>query len=481
MPIDRAATPDSTTPASNSISTAANVSLPGITGDIHLPPPAHYAPLPIDGRPWKGPPAPAPVPTTPPPTGPSPGRYSPTLKAFAFALRPFLTLDEDLHATKQVMLVGSPLQYGIPTSLDDAEYLNEALFSVADPIQPEGTPVFSTRGVSYFEWLRAYVRNVEDTSRANPAEVQKASKEYQAAAHVADLRFNKMLKQFTAVAKADPKVNFLEWTNSAFGDEYRAACDTRDAKAARLKEVQGRELSDVNRVRAMLDSARDHLELKKGNNMPCALRDRPTHPTEVDKTYLPLHYLSGYESASNDWIMGTSPSKTRSFSFSPLFSGSSADGHEQHKTWSQLGLNHVEDEKLDDVPVWMKDVVIEIKYRGMQAFDIHRGLWDVSGLKTVLPPISEDSVLPLRRPTLKTKKLLLAYGVELVVRLPPEVAKALRSEPTDGEANISILPEVLGGLGVTWGKDGVLEATVAKQNGYSVLLGVLAEWVNVGE
>lgn len=105
---------------------------------------------------------------------------------------------------------------------------------------------------------------INQTSQANPAEVQKASKEYQAAAHVADLRFNKMLKQFTAVAKADPKVNFIEWTNSAFGDEYRAACDTRDAKAARLKEVQGRELSDVNRVRAMLDSARDHLELKKG-------------------------------------------------------------------------------------------------------------------------------------------------------------------------------------------------------------------------
>ena len=106
---------------------------------------------------------------------------------------------------------------------------------------------------------------------------------------------------------------------------------------------------------------------------------------------------------------------------------------------------------------------------------------DVSGLKTVLPPTSEDSVLPLRRPTLKTKKLLLAYGVELVVRLPPEVAKALRSESTEEEANISILPEVLGGLSVTWGKDGVLEATVAKQNGYPVLLGVLAEWVNVDE
>jgi hypothetical protein len=66
IPIDRAATPNSTTPASHSISTAANVSLPGITGDIHLPPPAHYAPLPIDSRPWKGPPAPAPVPPTPP-------------------------------------------------------------------------------------------------------------------------------------------------------------------------------------------------------------------------------------------------------------------------------------------------------------------------------------------------------------------------------------------------------------------------------
>lgn len=111
------------------------------------------------------------------------------------------------------------------------------------------------------------------------------------------------------------------------------------------------------------------------NNMPCALRDRPTHDEEIDKTYLPLHYLSGYDSASNDWIMGGSPSKTRSFSFSPLFSSSSADGHEQNKTWSQLGLDHVEDGKMDDVPAWMKDVVIEIKYRGMQAFDIRRGLW----------------------------------------------------------------------------------------------------------
>lgn len=107
--------------------------------------------------------APSLDPVKPPQTG-----FNPVIKAFAFALRTFTTLDDDLAASGQVFLIGGPRQYGLPTSLQDEKYLNDAMFNTCDPIQSSLTPVYSQGGPSYFEWLRGYIHNVEDVSSSLP-------------------------------------------------------------------------------------------------------------------------------------------------------------------------------------------------------------------------------------------------------------------------------------------------------------------------
>ncbi|WEW59135.1 hypothetical protein PRK78_004604 [Emydomyces testavorans] len=429
--------------------------LPPAKGPVHLPPPVNVGPIPIDSGLLKH---------IPPRVG-----YSSVLKAFAFALRPFITLDEDLSASGKVFLVGGPMQYAIPTSLDDERYLNEALFSTCDPIQSADTPVYSAVGMGYFEWLRAYVRNVEDLSQADQQAVSKATAEYQAAVKNSETEFRNALENFKAAVAVDPKLTFIEWMNAPFGKAYRDACDDRDRKQKKLKDLQGSELSDVNRVLATLDSARSRLEPKRGSNMPCALRDIPSHDG-TDTTYLPLYYLSGYALASKHWIMD-GDTGSQSIAFNPV------SGNKQ--LWHRLGLPTLVNSTSTDSPAWMKDVTVIVKFRGIGAFDVRRGLWDITGLKAVLPPLKKTAVPTLKSPILKTTKVLIAYGVEVVIQLPAEISKKIRGLMS--KQTITVLPELLGNLAATWNPDGNLEASLAKGNAYPVLLGVLAQWVNNGD
>lgn len=76
------------------------------------------------------------------------------LKAYSTALRPFLTLESDLSRAHQAIFIANPLQYGIPSGLGRDEYLNEAIFGVADPVQNPESPAFSRAGTTFFEWLQ---------------------------------------------------------------------------------------------------------------------------------------------------------------------------------------------------------------------------------------------------------------------------------------------------------------------------------------
>lgn len=90
--------------------------------------------------------------------GTKPLRRGPSaaLKAFSAALRPFVTLESDLGGNKLAFFAGSPMQRGLPSGLKGKDYINEAVFEVADPIQSSDSAVFSSDGASYFEWLRRY-------------------------------------------------------------------------------------------------------------------------------------------------------------------------------------------------------------------------------------------------------------------------------------------------------------------------------------
>ncbi|KAH8817317.1 hypothetical protein F5884DRAFT_896975 [Xylogone sp. PMI_703] len=433
-------------------------------GNLQLLPPVDITPFPVDGPPLQLYPTPPKV------------AYSPVLKAFASALRPFVTLDEDLSASGKAFFIGSPLQYGIPTSLDEQEYLNEALFTMCDPIQTLNSPVFSAAGVSYFEWLRAYVRNVQDTSEADPARVAKATTAYQEAARHADEEFHRALSNFKDAVVVDSKLSFIDWMSGPFGKDYRNACDNRDIKNDILKKIQGTGLTDVARSRELLDSARARLESKQGNNMPVALRDivpaGSGKPPGTGVAFLPLYYLSGYATASNTWIMNSGSLPSQSLPFSPV--------PVETKTWTHLGFSHIVDEVASESVSWIKDVKIVLKFNGMGAFDVRRGLWDINGVKTVLPPLKPTAVDTLKNPILKTVKVLIAYGVELIVHLPPKVVEDIRAETSS--STLVILPELLGNLPATWNSDNTaLIASLDAHNAYPVLLGVLSQVSNVDE
>ncbi|KAK0736008.1 hypothetical protein B0T21DRAFT_172581 [Apiosordaria backusii] len=327
-------------------------------GPIRLLPPVNFSPFPIDKGHLVGSP------------GHPQARYGPLVRAFALALRPFVTLDGDLSASGKAFFVGSPLQYGIPTSLDEKEYLNEALFTMSDPIQTLRSPVFSTAAMSYFEWLRAYVRNVEPVKIDSPPADPNLAAAYKEAAQNADIEFKKALHNFKDAAAVDTSLKFNDWMNGPFGKAYRDACDDRDAKNEALRNAQGKGLSDVARAREMLDSARGRLDFKVGNNMPCALRDISDRedPKEKAATFLPLYYLSGYAKASETWITRARSLQEQNVPFKPVPDGPGT-------TWAHLGFPDVEDEMPKDPEPWLNDITITLRFRGMGAFDVRRGLW----------------------------------------------------------------------------------------------------------
>ena len=107
----------------------------------------------------------SPLKARPPTDGPSL-----VLKAYTAALRPFLTLKQDLSEAEQAVFVAGPLQFGFPTGFAKDEYINEALFAMADPMQSPSSPGFGLGGASYFDalnrreltdawWLSVYETN----------------------------------------------------------------------------------------------------------------------------------------------------------------------------------------------------------------------------------------------------------------------------------------------------------------------------------
>jgi hypothetical protein len=76
------------------------------------------------------------------------------LKAYATALRPFLTLEHDLSQAQQAIFIANPLQLAIPSGMENDEYLNEAIIEMANPSQNPVSPAYSKGGTSYFDWLQ---------------------------------------------------------------------------------------------------------------------------------------------------------------------------------------------------------------------------------------------------------------------------------------------------------------------------------------
>lgn len=104
--------------------------------------------------------------------------------------------------------------------------------------------------------------------------------------------------------------------------------------------------------------------------MPCASRDIHTdHDSALDTIFKPSYYLSGYATASEQWIMQGDDLRDQIMVFSPV---SWID-----QPWSRLGHSALHNEGSADLAPWMRDVQIVVKFRGILAFDVHRGFWFV--------------------------------------------------------------------------------------------------------
>lgn len=85
-----------------------------------------------------------------------PERASSFLKAFANAIRSYLTSDGDLSLTGKAIFVSTSLQRGVPIKTFP-EYSNQRICSIADCIQDGKSPVFYEGGMSYAKFLKECV------------------------------------------------------------------------------------------------------------------------------------------------------------------------------------------------------------------------------------------------------------------------------------------------------------------------------------
>ncbi|KAH8629922.1 hypothetical protein IG631_14499 [Alternaria alternata] len=159
-----------------------------------------------------------------PPTAPSI-----LLKAYAIALRAFLTTETNLSNPDQAIFVATLQEKGVP--LDCApEYANEALYWKSDPIQDGRTLAFSSTGAepSFFNFLRGCQLQNQDTTLTSD------QKKYIDARRDADDAYHSLWQSFQDKLAKDPSYHW-QTHYEHFGMEYQARCAIRDLAGSVLK------------------------------------------------------------------------------------------------------------------------------------------------------------------------------------------------------------------------------------------------------
>lgn len=107
--------------------------------------------------------------------------------------------------------------------------------------------------------------------------------------------------------------------------------------------------------------------------MPCSLQDfdvttgSPLQDGPKDNIYRPLHYLSGYETAATRWLAESSKGE--------LYHEVVLDFAKSAKqTWASLGFPQF-DLEATSIPKLPAGTRVVLRYTGLEAFDVRRGLW----------------------------------------------------------------------------------------------------------
>ncbi|KAF1994233.1 hypothetical protein P154DRAFT_527201 [Amniculicola lignicola CBS 123094] len=395
------------------------------------------------------------------------------LKAYADALRPSLTIENDLSRVNQAVFITTPLQYGIPASVYPPEFINDAVFKLADSIQSGISPAFNIGGPSYVGYLSSYVENIGEL----PPLVKEARENYLVAKAASEAEYDKMFAKFKEVFSLNPQLQLTEWIEKDTGRDYRDAVAERNRLSDAFSRLQGASLSAVIKAREMLDSAQDRDSSTEGN-MPCALRDldRSLVPSgDAGVLYRPLHYLGGFNLSSRRWIdeHGEAATSPRRIQIDLLGAN--------NMTWKSLGFPQLDQESpvAADLRKYFGNGSLTIRCTGLASFDVFRGLWNIDGFRTILPPLFPSAPERLKEPVFKTSKFLVGYDVEVVLELDALFLEALDSPGADGK--YQVFPDLFGDIPFNKREDTtgkvVLHAGLGSNNAYPVLLALLAEKV----
>ena len=78
--------------------------------------------------------------------------FGPLFKAYALALRPKITASFDLSDDNSAFFASTSMQRGVPLKMHDV-YVNGRVFTLANTMQSDNSPVFREEGRSYVEYL----------------------------------------------------------------------------------------------------------------------------------------------------------------------------------------------------------------------------------------------------------------------------------------------------------------------------------------
>ncbi|USW55589.1 hypothetical protein Slin15195_G089080 [Septoria linicola] len=381
-----------------------------------------------------------------------PVRHGPSLiwKAYAAALRPYLSTDDDMASRGMAMFIASPFTLGIPGgSLVPAEIRNQQIVNRCDRLMVPDSPIYedSSSNASYFETLFNYLSSVDVTSSvvAGKARLAEARAKLKAVQEAALVAYNNDQARFLQVRSLDSTVNFTGWMRD-FGIEYMTAFTELQEQQMQYKQLLSNTSGPVGAAMDLMLAARTKLSLQAGSNMPCSAQDVMSavgsdgskSPIALDHNsvfYRPLHSLSGYDRCVDGWISEYDSNRPPTISVELDLKAAT------RLSWSSFGFPDVLDAPAQP-PVATVDSgmtshikrttepTITIGLYGVQAFDVERGFWNIDGIR-------HSEVVQAKNDIFSTNKLMKITRVLCGYKVQVKIAGGTRSEIRRGAKSTS--------------------------------------------
>ncbi|KAJ8117460.1 hypothetical protein OPT61_g1352 [Boeremia exigua] len=355
---------------------------------------------------------------------PVPNPPSTFIKALSFTLLNFMTSSSDLSLESKAFFIAPVSQAGIPGGeFVDAPITNYQLFLKADAVQKQNYPLYAVDDASsYYSLLSRYMRYMNATN-TDPA-INAARMKILDAESQKDMQWGSARQAYVAMRETDPNgsqtfVDYLmkyQGYNDAWAAEQKAQKD--------YEALLPLELVDVSRQLDIIKSANDRLIYKINNNMPCyamdldyvresELNNGRLHLDQRDIYYRPFYSLTDYERTCNNWNKPSLPRTSVSY---PI----SLDPRELG-TWAELGHGALDKSSATTFTTEQADLLASVKATitfscKPAVISVERGLWDVVPLKSSCLSIAAPSYL--KRPFMKTTKLLITKGFDIDIQIP---------------------------------------------------------------